>query len=245
MLRKSLNKILNISGVYIENGRFVTHRQIDSLSKKLFNSIDRARYNQLLEKYWHKDEIRKAYENELLLARIALRLRLDQAESLKVLDIGGKAGTFAFVCRSLGHEAWTTDIEEMLQRTPNPELFELFDVPAFGLTIMPFVPLPTPECRYDLVTGFRTRFHSEYTWETGLKDEIHWGPGEWDFLLRDLANNYISQSGKIFFMLNRLQEKEKGSPIPDKMIEYFLSVGGELDGYFLFFKDLEKLRTTH
>jgi hypothetical protein len=243
MLRKTFNRILNISGISIENGRIVSRWQIDSLSKRLFNSIDRGKYNHLLEQYWHKDEIRKAYENEKLLVRLALRLRLDQVGPLKILDIGGKAGTFAFICRSLGHEAWTTDLEEMLHRIPNPELFKLFDVSAFGLTIMPFVPLPVPECKYDLVTGFRTRFHSEYTWETGLDNEIHWGPDEWDFLLRDLANNYISQSGRIFFMLNRLQEKEKGAPASAKMIDYFSSVGGELDGSFLFFKDMKKLRT--
>jgi hypothetical protein len=173
---------------------------------------------------------------------MALRLRLDKSVPLRILDIGGKAGTFAFVCRCLGHEAWTTDMESMLERSPNRDLYRLFGVPAFALQIAPFTPVPSTGRRYDLLTGFRTRFHSRYMWETGLDHEIHWGPAEWDFFLRDMAHNHLSDHGRIFFKLNRLQEREKGDDFPASMRGYFASVGGTLDGSLLLFRKLDRLR---
>lgn len=62
---------------------------------------------------------------------------------------------------------------------------------------------------FDLITGFRTRFHSWYTVETGKEFKEHWGIEEWGFFLKDLARNHLTEGGRIFFMLNRLQEREK------------------------------------
>ena len=239
-----LHRFLNVCGIWVEDGRLVTARRVRALSRKVFGRINRDEYDRLVGAYWHPDEIRKARENERLFVQLALRLRLDRPPALKVLDIGGKAGTFAFVCRCLGHEAWTTDLEAMLGRSPNPELFKLFGVPAFALAIAPFEPLVYTGRKYDLITGFRTRFHSRYTWETGLDHEIHWGPTEWDFFLRDLAQNHLAENGRIFFRLNRLQEREKNDDFPVPMREYFASVGGELDGSLLLFRDLKRLRST-
>ena len=240
---KWLPVALNACGIQVADGRIIADRRVSVLSQKIFSRIDRSRYDQLVGAYWHADEIRKARENERLFVEMALRLRLDKSTPLKILDIGGKAGTFAFVCDCLGHEAWTTDLESMLGRSPNPELFQLFNVPAFALAITPFEPIPSTGRTYDLITGFRTRFHSRYTWETGLPHEIHWGPTEWDFFLRDLAQNHLSERGRIFFRLNRLQEREKKDDFPAPMRKYFASVGGELDGCVLFFSDLKHLRS--
>lgn len=241
-LMKTLSQTANCFGIRVEDGRVVGDWQVSAWSRRIFDRIDRTEYDRLVGAYWHPDEIRKARENETLFIQIALRLRLDRSPPVKILDIGGKAGTFAFVCRCLGHEAWTTDLEPMLDRAPNPELFRLFGVPAFALAIVPFDPIPFTGRRYDLVTGFRTRFHSRYTWETGLDREIHWGPAEWDYFLRDLARNHLTESGRIFFRLNRLQEREKNDDFPKPMREYFASVGGELDGCLLLFRDLKCLR---
>ncbi len=242
MIRSLANHFLNRCGIHVDDGRIISDRQIMALSRRIFGRIDRTEYDRLVGAYWSKDEIRKARENERLFIQMAFRLRLDRAAPLKILDIGGKAGTFAFVCRCLGHEAWTTDLEQMLGREPNPGLFALFGVPVFALAIAPFEWIPFTGRTYDLITGFRTRFHSRYTWETGLDHEIHWGPAEWDFLLRDLARNHLSEGGRIFFKLNRLQEREKHDDFPAPMREYFASVGGELDGSLLLFRDLKRLR---
>jgi hypothetical protein len=229
--------------VRIEAGRLVTRRAVESLSRRCFGRLDRALYDRILTGYWHQDEIRKARENELLFARIALRLRLDRSPPLDILDLGGKAGTFAFVCRCLGHQAWNSDLQAMLDQPPNPELGRLLDVPSFALAVSPFQHVPFTGRTYDLITGFRTRFHSRYTWETGLDHEIHWGPAEWDFFLRDLAKNHLRPGGRIFFQLNRLQEREKGDDFPPPMRAYFASVDGELDDCLLLFRDLTRLRT--
>ena len=237
-----LRRAVSRFGICLEDGRIVGEWQITSLRRLIFRQVDRAEYDRLVGTYWHPDEIRKARENERLFVQMALRLRLDRMASLKILDIGGKAGMFAFVCRCLGHEAWTTDLESMLARSPNPELYRLFGVQAFALAIEPFRPIPFTGRRYDLVTGFRTRFHSRYMWETGLDREIHWGPAEWDFFLRDLACNHLAENGRVFFRLNRLQERERNDDFPRPMRDYFASVGGELDGCLLSFPDLKRLR---
>lgn len=237
-----IQAVLGACGVVLEDGRIVSRRRLAELRRETFGRLDRAEYDRLVGAYWHPDEIRKARENEELFVRMAARLRLDRAPPLQILDIGGKAGSFAYVCRCLGHEAWTTDLESMLGRSPNPELFRLFGVSAFALAIKPFRPMPDTGRKYDLVTGFRTRFHSRYTWETGLDHEIHWGKAEWDYFLRDLAANHLSEKGRIFFKLNRLQEREKGDDFPAPMRRYFASVGGKMKGSLLWFPDVRALR---
>ena len=241
-VREWLNRIVNRCGIRMEDGRVVGDWQVSAWSRRIFGRINRAEYDRLVGAYWHPDEIRKARENERMMVQMALRLRLDRSPPLSILDIGGKAGTFAFVCRCFGHQAWTTDLEAMLARSPNPELFRLFGVPAFPLAIAPFEPLAFTGRKYDLVTGFRTRFHSRYTWETGLDHEIHWGPAEWDFFLRDLARNHLTPAGRIFFNLNRLQERERNDDFPKPMRDYFDSVGGRLEDSLLLFRDIGPLR---
>jgi hypothetical protein len=243
-MRAYLHKAINGFGLSRQDGRWVSDRRIASLSRRIFDRVDSVEYNRLVDLYWHPDEIPKARENERLLVQLALRLRLDKPPALKVLDIGGKSGTFAFICRSLGHEAWTTDLEAMLHRSPNPELYRLYGVPAFALAIQPHQPIPYTGRTYDLITGFRTRFHSQYPWETGLDHEIHWDVDAWDFFLRDLALHHLSERGRIFFYLGRLQEREKEGRFPPSLRRYFESIGGEIDGVYLLLRDLAAMRTT-
>jgi hypothetical protein len=93
------------------------------------------------------------------------------------------------------------------------------------------------------VTGFRTRFHSRYTWETGKEHEEHWGIAEWDYFLKDLANNHTTENARVFFMINRLQEREKGKIIPKDMRNYFLAKGAKIHYSFLLFNDLASFRS--
>ena len=107
---------------------------------------------------------------------------------------------------------------------------------------MPFEAIDDLGSKFDLVTGFRTRFHSRYTWETGKEKEEHWGVDEWDFFLTDLAVNHVNDNGQIFFMVNRLQEREKGVIIPKHLRTYFLSKGAKIRYSFLSFEDLSAFR---
>jgi len=118
----------------------------------------------------------------------------------------------------------------------------MLKVPSMPLKVEALKPVGDLNGTYDLVTGLRTRFHSTKPKETGLDAETHWGVREWDFFLRDIVT-HINPGGQIFFMLNRLQEKEKGGGVPPEIKGYFLSQEAQLKGMFLWFKNVKKLRS--
>lgn len=241
-MRSSIKKIIKKFGYTVEDGRLVSYRKINKFKKEIFKNIDMNHYERLISSYWNEAEIKKAKYNEILFIRIALRLRLDLKSSLKILDLGGKAGTFAFVCNRLGHNAWSSDIFEMLNRSPNPELHSLYGVPMIEINIQPNSPINYTGRKYDLISGIRTRFHSTYPWETGNKYETHWSVNEWKFFLNDLANNHLKENGRIYFLLGRCQEKSKGGGIPLDLKKYFLSVGAKIDGKHLLIHNSDLLK---
>ena len=200
-----------------------------------------ARYNELVRQYPTDADHRKAEENQLLFLVMLHWLNLQNESPLKILDIGGRGGLFAYYCKTYGHDAYISDLESVLTKSPNKELLNLFQVNSFALQIKPFEPLDTKGHKLDLVTGFRTRFHSRLPFETGKEAEEHWGVDEWDFFLHDLASNVLTEQGRIFFMLNRLQEREKKDFVPDPLKELFQAKGGRLRQQFLYFPDTKKI----
>lgn len=214
------------------NKRLYSNRFFRNESKKLFSSIDRARYDQLVDQYPLNGETRKARNNEILFIEMAYWLNLPFSQPLNILDIGSKAGQFPFICQCYGHNSISTDLKEVQERSPTREILKLLGVPFKPLRIQPCCPLPDLGTRFDLVTGFRTRFHYTLPHETGKDHEEHWGVKEWDYFLKDLARNHLSEKGQFFFMLNRLQENDKGF-IPEELRKYFLKQGASLDGGFL------------
>ena len=167
-------------------------------------------------------------------------LGLDQKSNFKILDIGGRGGLFAYYCCSYGHDAYVSDLPSVLKKEPNSELLRLFNVKSIPLEIKAFEPVNTGGIKFDLITGFRTRFHSKLPFETGKKEEEYWGIKEWDFFLRDIAKNILRENRRIFFMLNRLQEREKEA-YPRELADFFLLKGGKLRQQYLLFSTAKKL----
>jgi hypothetical protein len=97
-------------------------------------------------------------------------------------------------------------------------LINMLKVPSMPLKVEALKPVGDLNGTYDLVTGLRTRFHSTKPKETGLDAETHWGVREWDFFLKDIVT-HINPGEQIFFMLNRLQEKEKGGGVPPVLLK--------------------------
>lgn len=199
------------------------------------------RYNELILNYPTEADHRKAEENKILFIKMIYWLKLHKKPYRRILDIGGRGGLFAYYCCCYGHEAYVSDLPEVLHKSPNRELFDLFQVNSIPLKIEPFTQTKANNIRFDLVTGFRTRFHSKLPFETGKKNEEHWGIGEWDYFLKDIAQNILREDGKIFFMLNRLQERNNKEYVPQKLSDYFRLKGGVLRQQYLLFTSMEKL----
>lgn len=240
---KTLNFISKQTGLRLLSGKLYSTNELIKEGNKIFSPEIQKQYERLIESYSHKEDRRKGYENQILFVEMAFRLGVNTADtSLHILDVGGRGGLFAHICNYYGHSAMATDLGEVLEKSPNRDLLDLFEVERKPLMIKAFEKTPDLGHKFDLVTGFRTRFHSRYTWETGEDKEFHWGIDEWDFFLRDFAVNQTTENARIFFMLNRLQEREKGKIIPRFLKQYFLEKGAKIHYSYLLFNNLSAFR---
>lgn len=232
-IKLSFERLLGIS---IINGRIYFDKFFKEESVRILNKNNLlADYKKLIENYKPGDLI-KAEENQSLFLKKIFSLNLHKSKPLRILDIGGRAGLFSYYCKYYGHEAITSDIPEVLAKSPNREILKLLNIETLPLKIMPLQNLPTPDQKFELITGFRTRFHSTYPFETGNDFETHWNENEWRFFLKNLSRDYLTQDGQIFFLLNRLQPKERGEKFPIEMRNFFKKMGGTMEYNSLFLK---------
>jgi hypothetical protein len=241
-LAKAASLVLNGLGLRAIRGRVYRDSFFAAESRRILSTIDYARFRALIDQYLLPREKTKARQNEVMMVYYAHVLGLHRTPPLRILDIGSKAGMFPFIACHYGHDAWASDLPEVLARQPNASLLELLRVQTVPLKVEAFKPLPILGRRFDLITGFRTRFHSRYPWETGREHEEHWGVPEWDFFLRDLAVNQLTEQGRIYFMLNRLQEVGRRPEVPPALGTYFHRVGGRLLNFHLSFDRIDCLR---
>ena len=237
----ALSRVVEKLGLQFVNKRLYRTSYFTGEAERLMRPVI-DRYNELVHQYPTDADHRKAEENQLLFLIMLHWLNLQREPTLKVLDIGGRGGLFAYYCKIYGHDAYISDLESVLTKSPNKELLNLFQIKSFALQIKPFESLEAKGHKFDLVTGFRTRFHSRLPFETGKETEEHWGVDEWNFFLHDLASNVLTEQGRIFFMLNRLQEREKEDFVPDTLKELFRARGGRLRQHFLYFPNTKKIR---
>ena len=229
-----LSRALGLCGYKLVNKKLYKSSYFKKESERLLDAVG-DEYLNLLNQYPTDEDSRKGLENRILFIEMLYWLGLEKSRPLKILDIGGRGGLFAYYCKQYGHDSYVSDIPGVLQTTPNRELLKLFEVNSIDLMIKPFIPIALEGMSFDLVTGFRTRFHSRLPFETDKEYEEHWGEDEWDFFLDDLSAHVLSNSGSIFFMLNRLQEREKGEYVPPKLAHLFRSKGGIINDQFLYF----------
>lgn len=236
----TLSNLLGRLGLRIVNKKIYRKDYFLRESQRLLHSIQNE-YDRLIGEYPTPADHRKGVENQALFVEMVHWLELERMKPLTILDIGGRGGLFAYFCKKYGHNAYVSDLPGVLQTHPNTELLKLFGINSLDLMIKPFTPTDTHNLRFDLVTGFRTRFHSRLPFETGKPSEEHWGIAEWRYFLQDLSENVLSDSGQIFFMLNRLQERHKVDYVPVDLQQYFFSVGGNLRQNYLHFPTTKKI----
>lgn len=149
-------------------------------------------------------------------------LKLHRASPQRVLDLGCGGGFFLFILKRIGHSVLGLDVDE------SPlfkELLEVFRVPRTVFKIQPFESLPNLEQQFDWITAFSIGF------DRSRATNSRWGPGEWDFLLRDLQLK-LAPGGKIYLTLNPLPN---GDYLTSELRDLFSRRGADIERERIFF----------
>ena len=149
-------------------------------------------------------------------------LKLHRSPPQRVLDLGCGGGFFLFILKRFGHSVLGLDVDE------SPlfkELLEVFDVSRAVFRIQPFETLPNLHQQFDWITAFSIGF------DRYRATNSRWGPGEWDFLLRDLQLR-LAPGGKIYLTLNPLPN---GDYLTSELRDFFSSRGADIERERIFF----------
>jgi len=149
-------------------------------------------------------------------------LKLHRSPPQRVLDLGCGGGFFLFILKRLGHSVLGLDVDESPLFN---ELLEVFRVPRTVFRIQPFESLPNLQQQFDWVTAFSIGF------DRYRATNSRWGPGEWDFLLRDLQIR-LAPGGKIYLTLNPLPN---GDYLTPELRQFFSSRGADIERERIFF----------
>ena len=149
-------------------------------------------------------------------------LKLHRSSPQRILDLGCGGGFFLFILKQIGHSVLGLDVDESPLFN---ELLEVFGVPRTVFRIQPFEPLPNLEQRFDWITAFSIGF------DRSRATNSRWGPGEWDFLLRDLQRR-LAPGGKIYLTLNPLPN---GDYLTPELRDFFSSRGADIERERIFF----------
>jgi len=164
--------------------------------------------------------------------RYAMKLGLDNSSPMKILDIGTGVGYFPYICNRYGHDGHAMDMGDFPVFN---DLIQLLAVDRTDYCIKPFEQLPAVEGKYDLITAFLICFNNHN--KKGL-----WGVKEWEFFLRDLAENQLSSSGRVFFHFN--YEQDTGKPFDTELAEFFLRHGAKINKNEVSFDSLNDFRNS-
>lgn len=131
---------------------------------------------------------------DAILASIILvkQLGLDvEGDPRGVLDLGARAGIFAFICRRLGHPTTAVHIS-----SPSLEVIaRRLGVHRTIMRIEPQWPLPNFDRKFDFIIASDLACHwSENS--TGISLQ-RWSREDWAFLLHDLINRQLTFPGRI------------------------------------------------
>lgn len=222
------------------NKKIVRKSKLQADAERIFACLNSPEAQDCINAYSGRAKSRFLLD-QFRFVRMAYWLNLPSQPQKSILDLGGRHGMWLSVCKHYGHITMCSDLASELERPEIKGMLDIFKIPHVPIKIEPFKPIGSEVGSYDLVTALRTRFHSTYPYETGTTRETHWGIDEWDFFLKDIAS-HITSNGQLFFLMNRLQEKERGAYIPNDLFKFFKSNGAHLKGYYLWFKNLDAFR---
>ncbi len=149
------------------------------------------------------------------------RTGLDAKLSQRVLDLGCGAGYFIYIAQLLGHDCVGLDTGE---EPMFAEITRLLGVQRVVWRIQPFVPLPSFDKKFNLITAYRICFNNH------KRDDL-WGVPEWEFFLDDLAK-HLAPKGRIWLELNL---EHDGSFYTPELRNLFVSRRAKIKGSRLLF----------
>jgi len=152
-------------------------------------------------------------------------------QRMKVLDIGGGAGYFCYLCRYFGHEAETIDVGDHEEYN---DCVSFFNIRRTIWRVERFKRLPPVEKRFDIVTAFLITFNKH-----NMNEEDLWKCDAWEFFLNDLAHNVLTKTGQVFLVMNQLRD---GTHYDSDLVNYFISRGAKVNGREVHFDSMEKFQ---
>jgi len=218
-IRESLPKLrsLELAGKkFRTEGEFVEALNVLSINPNQIKTLTKkARHVGGAFKYL---EYRKYLEMNV--ARL-VALDLDQAKSMKVLDLGCGAGFFLFAAQLCGHEGIGIDRGENLEGFDRDgpcvfnEIRKLLQVNYIHHTIRPDKPVPPDLGEFDLITGFDCWFDGEYS---AGRTYIPWSSDQWrQFLIQ--ISCCLRQGGRMHLEVNDKWESSEGYYYPEDINE--------------------------
>ena len=187
------------------------------------HGVDPEKFYELKQKYKNMGQHFKGMKylrfNTRFKGRLnyAYKLGLDKPDPIKsVLDIGTGVGYFPFICQSFGHYARAFDLGDYPLFN---DMVEMLGVERQAYSIRAYEKVPDQGVKFDLVTAFLICFNNHN--KPGL-----WNVPEWEFFLKDLASNHLTDTGEVFLHFN--YEQETNLPFSNELRQYFLDKGAKI-----------------
>lgn len=157
----------------------------------------------------------------------AHRLGLHKSPPQSILDLGTGVGYFPFICAHYGHSAVAID------RDGNrvfEDVTKWLGVDRRAYEINAGERLPHFGKRFDLVTAFMVNFD-----RFPNRDYAPWGISEWEYFLRDVAENQLRPGGRLVLVLNPHTSTQ------ETVLRYFRGKGAVITRNWVDFRDLPHL----
>ncbi|MBY0456079.1 MAG: hypothetical protein K2V38_01945 [Gemmataceae bacterium] len=161
----------------------------------------------------------------------AYELGLHRSPPLRVLDLGTGCGYFPYICKYFGHTAVAVDLDEVPMYR---EVVDCLGVDRRVCRISAFERLPDIGPRFDVVTALAVCFNNH-------DQPDLWGPDEWLFFLKDLADNQLTAGGRLLMKLN---QESDGSYADERLSAFFRRCGATVAGERVYFASLAQLPST-
>lgn len=151
---------------------------------------------------------------------------LDQAEPLRILDLGCGCAHFALLVQALGHTYVGTDIDEPFYE----DMCRAFNINRVPHRISRQEALPDFGGPFDLVTAFDISFN----YVKAVRDEhafegvswLYFSAQDWTNLLADLCSQ-MNLCGRIYFIPNT-QRRDDGSSVHEpELVQHFDELGAK------------------
>jgi hypothetical protein len=193
---------------------------------RIRRSIDLDKFQSLREKYkgtgWGENRRWNLQKRLQIDLKHASRLQLDHGPALKILDIGTGFGYFPYICRYFGHDPLGVDV----MVPANRDVVQLLTVPWRECRVEAFHKLPDFDRKFDLITAILIFFNNPRSANT-------WGVDEWSFFLKDLAENQLTEAGRIYLVLNT---DMTGDYYKRNLFDFFQASGAEIDNNMIYYR---------